>query len=92
MTTTQADHEHPQYAQKADLEALEGRIINRLAELETRLVRDINTSFWRQLLGVGGILLTVLAILGTALFFTITNLWAQIGALQAAVQRLTPPG
>ena len=76
----------------ADFEALEGRLINRMAEMETRLVRDINTAFWRQLLGVGGILLTVLAILGTAVFFTLANLWAQIGALQAAVQKLTPSG
>jgi len=42
MTTRQSDHEHPQYVQQADLEALEGRIINRLAELELRLVRDMS--------------------------------------------------
>jgi hypothetical protein len=50
MATTQPDHEHPQYATRADLEILEGRIINRIAELETRISRDINTAFWRQLL------------------------------------------
>ena len=48
--TTYPDHEHPQYAQKADLEAFEGRIINRIAELEARISRDISTAFWRQLL------------------------------------------
>lgn len=48
--TTAADHEHPQYVTKADLEAFEGRIITRIAELETRLHREINTAFWRQLL------------------------------------------
>jgi hypothetical protein len=42
VTTTQFDHEHPQYAERADLEALEGRIINRIADLELRLVRDMS--------------------------------------------------
>ena len=81
MTTTYPDHEHPQYAEKADLEALEGRLINRLAELETRLVRDINTAFWRQALAFAAILLTVLALLATVLFFVINNLSTQIDRL-----------
>ena len=50
MTATYPDHEHPQYVTRSDLEALEGRIINRIAELEARVSRDINTAFWRQLL------------------------------------------
>ena len=87
-TTTQPDHEHPQYAHKADLEALEGRIINRIAELEIRLLRDINTAFWRQVLALIGILLTVLALFAAVLFFTINNLSMQIDRLG----RLVPPG
>jgi hypothetical protein len=59
MTTRQSDHEHPQYAQRSDLEALEGRIINRIAELETRISRDINTAFWRQLLVLLGIIIAL---------------------------------
>jgi hypothetical protein len=80
MTT--ADHEHPEYAHKADLEALEGRIINRIAELEVRLVRDINTAFWRQALAFGGILIAIVALLATVLFFVINNLSSQIGRLE----------
>ena len=56
----------------------------------TALVRDINSAFWRQALAFGGILLAMLGLLATAVFFMLANLWAQIGALQAAVQRLTP--
>jgi len=67
MTT---DHEHPQYASKADLEALEGRIITRISELETRISRDINTAFWRQLL--------VLLALIVALSIPIINLGVTI--------------
>ena len=73
----------------SDLEALEGRLINRLAEMETRLVRDINSAFWRQALAFAGILLAILGLLTTAVFFTLSNLWTQIGALQAAVQKLS---
>lgn len=47
---TPPDHSHPQYATHADLEAFEGRLITRIAELETRISRDISTAFWRQLL------------------------------------------
>ena len=46
--TTSPEHEHPQYVTKADLEAFEGRFINRLAEMELRVTRDLNTSFWRM--------------------------------------------
>ena len=80
-TTAQADHEHPQYVHKAELEALEGRIINRIAELEVRLVRDINTAFWRQALAFAGILLTILALFAAVLFFVINNLSMQIDRL-----------
>ena len=73
----------------SDLEALEGRLINRMAEMETRLVRDINSAFWRQALAFAGILLAILGLLTTAVFFTLSNMWAQIGALQAAVQKLS---
>lgn len=70
----------------AELEAMEGRVISRLStainEAETRLVRDINTAFWRQLLGFGAILLGLLAVLATILFFAISNLYALVGALQ----------
>lgn len=48
--TTMSDHEHQQYATRADLEAFEGRIINRIAEMELRLERSISGAFWRQLL------------------------------------------
>lgn len=81
MTTTYPDHEHEQYTQKADLEAFEGRMINRIAELETRLVRDINTAFWRQALAFGGILIGLLALLATVLFFVLNNLSGQIDRL-----------
>jgi hypothetical protein len=50
VTTQQPDHTHPQYVTHAELEAMEGRIINRIAELETRVTRDLSTAFWRQLL------------------------------------------
>jgi hypothetical protein len=75
-------HEHPEYAHKADLEALEGRIINRIGELEVRLVRDINTAFWRQALAFGGILIAIVALLATVLFFVINSLSSQIGRLE----------
>ena len=81
-TTAQPDHEHPQYVTKADLEAFEGRFINKIAELEIRLVRDINTAFWRQALAFGGILLAVLALLVTVLFFVLNNLATQISRLE----------
>ena len=54
-----ADHEHPQYVSSAALEALEGRIINRISELETRVSRDLNTAFWRQLLVLHGMILAL---------------------------------
>jgi len=69
-TTAAADHEHPQYVTHAQLEALEGRIINRISELETRISRDINTAFWRQLL--------VLLVLVVALSVPIINLGVTI--------------
>ena len=80
MSTT-SDHDHPQYVSFAHLEALEGRLINRMAEMEIRLVRDINTAFWRQALAFAGILLAVLALLATVLFFTLNNLSTQIDRL-----------
>jgi hypothetical protein len=70
MTATSPEHEHPQYLGRADLEAFEGRLINRVAELETRLSRDITTAFWRQLL--------VLLALIVALAVPIINLGATI--------------
>lgn len=65
-----ADHEHPQYVTHADVEAMEGRIITRISELETRVSRDINTAFWRQLL--------VLLALVVALAVPIINLGVTI--------------
>ena len=82
MTTAQADHEHPHYVHKAELEALEGRIINRIADLEVRLVRDINTAFWRQALAFGAILIAVVGLLATVFFFALNNLAGQIGRLE----------
>jgi len=67
---------------QSKLEALEGRLINRMAELEIRLVRDINTAFWRQALAFGGILIAVVALLATVLFFVINSLAMQIGRLE----------
>lgn len=83
-TTTQPDHEHPQYVTRADLEALEGRIINRMAELETRLVRDLNTAFWRQL----ALLLGVIAVLSGLFGILIVRLFAITDQLQATVNQL----
>jgi hypothetical protein len=48
--TTASDHDHPQYVTHANLEALEGRLINRMSEMELRLERSISAAFWRQLL------------------------------------------
>lgn len=70
MTTAEQGHDHPQYATHADLEAMEGRIITRIAELETRIGRDINAAFWRQLL--------VLLALVVALAVPIINLGVTI--------------
>ena len=64
-TTLQPDHEHPQYVTKADLEAFEGRIINRMAEMELRLERSISAAFWRQLLVLLGVIIAL--ILGMAI-------------------------
>lgn len=64
MTT---DHEHPQYATHADLEAMEGRIINRIAELEIRIERR----FSEQMRWMVGLILPIYALvigLGVALF------------------------
>jgi hypothetical protein len=49
VTTSYPEHEHPQYATKADLEALERRLIRRLDEVELRLTREVNTAFGRGL-------------------------------------------
>jgi len=67
----------------ADLEALEGRIINRIADLETRIARDINTAFWRQLL--------VLLALIVALSVPIINLGVNIMSTQATILSKLPP-
>ena len=69
-TAAQADHEHPQYVTYAALEALEGRLINRMAEMELRLSRDISAAFWRQLL----VLLGVIVALVLGLSIPIINL------------------
>jgi hypothetical protein len=45
VTTSYPEHEHPQYVTRADLEAFEGRIINRLTELELRIERRFNEQF-----------------------------------------------
>lgn len=69
MTT--ANHEHPQYATHADLEAMEGRIINRITELEVRLLRDFHGEFRSQFRWMVGLILPVYALvigLGIALF------------------------
>jgi hypothetical protein len=42
VTATQPGPQQPRFATMADLEALEGRVINRIAELELRLVRDMS--------------------------------------------------
>lgn len=44
MTTTSGAPE-PRYATQHDLEALEGRLINRLAALELGLVREMHGTF-----------------------------------------------
>ena len=62
-----ADHEHPQYVTNANLEALEGRIINRIAELEIRIERRFNEQLRWQV----GLVLPIYALvigLGVALF------------------------
>jgi len=86
VTTTQFEHEHPQYATHADLEAMEGRIINRISELETRMARDISAAFWRQLL----VLLAVNITLILALAIPIINLGINIMATQATILSKLP--
>jgi hypothetical protein len=68
--SVQPDHEHPQYVTYAALEALEGRLINRMAEMELRLERSISAAFWRQLL----VLLGVIVALVLGLSIPIINL------------------
>jgi len=82
MATTYPDHEHPQYVTHADLEALEGRLINRLADMELRLERSISTAFWRQLL-------TLLALV-VALSIPIINLGINIMATQTVILSKLP--
>ena len=82
-TTTQDQPQQPRHATMADLEALEGRIINRIADLETRIARDINTAFWRQLL--------VLLALIVALSVPIINLGVNIMSTQATILSKLPP-
>ena len=72
MTT--AEHEHPQYVTKSDMEAFEGRFINRISELELRISRDISAAFWRQLL----VLLGVIVALVLGLSIPIINLGVTI--------------
>ena len=55
MTT---DHEHPQYVTHAQLEALEGRIINRIAEMELRIERR----FTEQMRWTIGLILPIYAL------------------------------
>jgi hypothetical protein len=81
-TTLQPDHEHPQYVTKADLEAFEGRMLNRMAELELRLERSISTAFWRQLLTLLGVIL--------ALAVPIINVGINILATQATILSKLP--
>lgn len=66
MTTTTQPAPEPHYVTRADLEAFEGRVINRLAEQELRLTRDSNTAFWRMV----ALILPLYALwLGTLLAF-----------------------
>jgi hypothetical protein len=59
MSTTYPDHEHPQYVTHANLEAFEGRIINRIAELELRIERR----FTEQMRWIVGLILPLYALL-----------------------------
>lgn len=69
MTTAHADHEHPQYVTRADLEALEGRLINRIAELELRMERRFNEQM-RWMVGLLlGLILPIYALMIAALIF-----------------------
>ena len=78
---TQPAHE-PRYVTHADLEALEGRMINRIAEMELRLERSISAAFWRQLLVLVGMIV--------ALAIPIINLGVNIMATQAAILSKLP--
>jgi hypothetical protein len=85
MTTTYPDHEHPQYVTHADLEAFEGRIINRLVELELRIERRLH----EQLRWTIGLILPVYAlVLGVIL--TIVIFGFNIMATQAAILSKLP--
>lgn len=75
MTSPDAPFTH------AEAEALEGRLITRIAEMEVRLVRDLNTAFWRQV----AILLTFVALLAAVAFFVFNNLYAAIDRLSRVV-------
>jgi len=42
-----------------DLEAVEGRLINRMAQMELRLERSISAAFWRPLLVLLGLVVAL---------------------------------
>lgn len=77
--------EQPRFATMADLEALEGRIINRISELELRIARDISAAFWRQLL----VLLSVIIALVLGLAIPAINLGINILARLPATPGVT---
>jgi hypothetical protein len=64
MTTTTPAPE-PRYVTHADLEALEGRIINRLVELELRIERRFN----EQTRWIVGLILPIYALMVAGLIF-----------------------
>jgi len=86
VTTTYPDHEHPQYVTRADLEAFEGRIINRLAEAEKRLGERMvgHRDLLVTALAIIGVNLTVVGISAAALFFAVNNLAQVVSALRPA--------
>lgn len=81
-----AEHEHPQYVTKADLEAFEGRIITRIGDVETRLSARLDHMVTQyQLLAVAlaiiAVNLTVVGVSAGALFFALNNLAALTTAI-----------
>lgn len=75
--------EGPRFTTTADLEALEGRLINRLALLDGRLDHAVtHKDLLLSALAIAGLNVAVVAAFGAATLFALNQLAAQIAALR----------
>lgn len=89
MTTATHDRE-PRFATLADLEALEGRLINRITETELRLERSIaGHNQWTIGLILGAYALIIAA--GIAVFNQLVSVQTQLAAVQASLAQVVRP-